>query len=171
MKTTKSDLTAARLRELLHYAPETGVFTKRIKTGKWPAGHVVGTPDRHGYTTIWVDGTVHRAHRLAYLYVYGRWPEGDIDHVNRVRSDNRIKNLRAATRSENCQNKGRQSNNVSGRTGVAWHSAAKQWEAYIWVQRSKTYLGTYPNIDDAIAARKAAEAVYHPFAPKEAAHA
>src|SRR3990167_3120706 len=101
-----------RLKELLSYNPNTGEFTRLVATGIHgcnKAGVVVGCLSDHptqGYILIRVnnDGILYRAHRLAWLYVYGFWPPADIDHINGNRSDNRIVNLRSVTRSQNLQN-------------------------------------------------------------------
>lgn len=99
-----SELTAEYLREILHYDRESGVFTWRIKPSlKVEIGDRAGTIC-NGYITIRILGRSYYAHRLAWLYIRGRWPKGIIDHVNRVKSDNRIANLRDATRSVNCHN-------------------------------------------------------------------
>ena len=90
-------LTAARLRELLQYDPETGVFTRLVKTSNGiKVGDVAGTADARGYILIRVDGWLHLAHRLAWLHMTCEWPKGMIDHINGVRDDNRWSNLRRA---------------------------------------------------------------------------
>ena len=93
-----TELTAARLRKMLHYDPETGVFTRL-----W-TGNVTGCPDAKGYLRIAADGRSYRAHRLAVLYMTGAWPSEQIDHINQVRTDNRWSNLRPATNGENGAN-------------------------------------------------------------------
>ena len=87
-------LTADRCREVLDYDPETGLFTRIQSRNSSFVGKVAGTQDKDGYNTIFVDGVIHKAHRLAWLYVHGVWPDGDIDHVNEDKTDNRISNLR-----------------------------------------------------------------------------
>jgi hypothetical protein len=109
-------LTAERLRELMDYDPETGVFTRRVHAGargRGRAGDVAGSVDDKGYIRIVVDGRRRLAHRLAWLYVTGEWPAEQIDHISGVRDDNRMCNLREATHAENCRNAKRR----SGRTG------------------------------------------------------
>lgn len=98
-------LTADKLRELLHYDPATGIFTWRVKRrAQTPAGTVAGCVANHGYFQIHVAGTRYLAHRLAWLYVHGRWPTKLIDHANNIRTDNRFHNLREADRSKNAAN-------------------------------------------------------------------
>lgn len=167
-----SPISAETLRESLDYDPETGVFIWKVNHGKCVPGERAGSLNNfHGYESIGVAGRRLLSHRLAWLYVYGEWPEDQIDHINRVRSDNRITNLRLATCSENLQNTKLRLDNKSGHKGVIWFRRDSVWRAYITVNRVSQHLGYFPQINDAIAARKAAEAKYHPFAPKEAAHA
>lgn len=164
MKATKLDLTAARLREVLHYDPETGVFTwVRPKQG-CKIGRAAGHTHPDGYRRITVDYVDYAAHRLA-------WPPETLDHVNRSRDDNRLVNLRLATYLENNQNVGLRSNNKFGHKGVCWKRASAKWNVQIWVNYKKFDLGMYSDINDAVAVRKAAEAKYHPFAATEASHA
>lgn len=143
-------LTQSRLRELLHYDPETGRFTwisrpsNRVKIGS-EAGRI----DAGGYRGIRVDGVLYYAHRLAHLYMRGYWPAADVDHDNRVRSDNRWSNLIAATRSENLQNQGLAPNNKSGYRGVSFHKAAGKWAAERWINGQKHYLGLFPTAEAA----------------------
>ena len=166
------ELTAERLREVLHYCPETGLFTWIVAVGRRVrAGDRAGTADNQGYAVITFAGRRYLAHRLAWLYTFASWPKGEIDHSNRDRGDNRLKNLREATRSENQQNTLTPSRNTSGHKGVVWHGRARKWQACLMVNQRQVYLGTFASPESAIAARKAAEAKYHPFAPKEAAHA
>jgi len=165
-------LTADRLRTLLHYNPETGVFTRLVRDGKWLPGQVAGSAQAsHGYVAIGVAGKPRLAHRLAWLYVYGEWPASVIDHINRDRTDNRIGNLRSVSPAENGQNTKLRLDNKSGHKGVIWYRRDRVWRAYIVVNRVSIHLGYYPHINDAVAARKAAEATYHPCAPKETQNA
>jgi hypothetical protein len=98
-------LTAERLRELLHYDPDTGVFTwLRVKGRRVRVGALSGKANGGGYFQIGVDGRIYYAHRLAWLYVHGEWPVASIDHVNCDRCDNRLANLRPATKAQNAAN-------------------------------------------------------------------
>jgi hypothetical protein len=123
-------------------------------------GDVAGSLDGEGYLLIMVQSRLYRAHRLAWLYVYGTWPEGQLDHINRNRSDNRISNLREVTNKQNHQNRSKPSNNTSGHPGVSWHKRDSKWLSSIRHNYKKTHLGYFTNIEDAIAARKAAEKLY-----------
>lgn len=164
MKTTKSDLTAERLREVLRYDPETGVFTKRFKEGKWPTGHVVGSYDAHiGYVRMVVDGGYYLAHRLAWLYVHGEWPKEQIDHRNQNGQDNRIANLREATNALNCQNRGVRVDTPHGHKGVYWNKRLNKWVASAQIAGKQKHLGVYSDKEEAVQARRAAEAAHYPF--------
>ena len=155
------ELTQARLKELLSYDPDTGVFVWIKKTNnRILIGSVAGSPDE-GYWYIRIDGKNHRAHRLAWLYVYGEFPDGFIDHMNRERADNRISNLRIATRSVNGQNRKIHNNNTSGIPGVCWHNRKQKWYAKVTNNRKHKHLGSFDTIEKAIAARKAAEKKFY----------
>lgn len=99
----QNDLTATRLRELVAYDVETGIFTARVDRGlKIKAGAVLGNTSHHaGYRTVRVDYARFLAHRLACLYVHGEWPCGEIDHIDGDKDNNRIGNLRVVTRQQN----------------------------------------------------------------------
>ena len=157
------DLIGKRLHELLAYAPESGVFTWRVKRGCRPQGSTAGTPDGKGYLLIRIDGISYKAHRLAWLYVNGELPTDGIDHINRNKSDNRIANLRLATQMQNLQNQSISIRNTSGFQGVSWHSLRKKWMAEIAVNRKKYHLGLFVNISDAIFARHSAKEKLHLF--------
>src|SRR4051812_34139236 len=101
---TVNALTQQRLRELLDYCPETGVFTRRTKKGHERSGDVAGYRDTHGYIKLSVDYKRYYAHRLAWLWITGVWPP-QIDHINRDRADNRLENLRVATPAQNAANR------------------------------------------------------------------
>lgn len=135
-------LTADRLREELSYDAETGLFT-RLKTefGK-RAGQLAGTRTSHGYVQIKVAGYLTYAHRLAWLYVYGTLPSGEVDHINGDRSDNRLCNLRDVTTQTNAENRrspGR--NNKSGFLGVSWDAQRGKWKAGIVINGRWKHIG------------------------------
>lgn len=155
-----ADLTAARLRELLTYDPLTGIFTNRTtRSSSALAGAVAGTL-ADGYIQITLDGVIHKAHRLAWLYMKGEWPIGDVDHQNRVRHSNWWDNLRLASRSLNMQNVMHPNrNNVTRRRGVMPHGSG--FRAQIMLNGKTTSLGTYRTIEEAGAAYDTAKAVLH----------
>jgi hypothetical protein len=151
-----SAVTQARVKELFVYAPDTGVITRRVSVGRHgrhKKGSVVGTNQNHGYLVIGVDGRVYMAHRIAWLYTYGRWPAGDLDHINQDKKDNRIANLREVTRSQNMRNVSHHKHNSSGHVGVSWHKPRLKWRAYIFDKYKQKHLGLFDTFDAAVAAR------------------
>ena len=153
-------LTAKRLRELLHYDPETGVFRWVARGHNTTSGTVAGYLHKKGYQMIAIDGRQYRAHRLAWLYVHGFWPSDQIDHIDGIRHNNHIANLRQATNCQNCQNSKRPCNNTSGFKGASWHRQIGKWKAQIMVDGDKIYLGIFATAEEAHAAYCAA-AVQH----------
>lgn len=161
---TSSILTAERLRTLLHYDPLTGMFTRLVSVNKAREGDAAGSRHNEGYLHISVDGRRYLAHRLAFLYVHGRFPAADTDHINGQRDDNRLSNLRETSRSENLQNLRRaKSHSQSGFLGVSWHKAAKQWRAEIRVSGKYVYIGLFPTAQLAHAAYLHTKSTLHPF--------
>ena len=151
-------LTADYLKMLLCYDSETGIFTRRVDVvcGKgavrFKAGTAAGGLDSQGYWRIMINGKDYSAHRLAWLHVFGVWPERQIDHINENKSDNRLENLRLATQSENSSNRGAQKNNTSGFKGVVWHKHKKKWMAQIRAGGKQKYLGLFSSAESAYAA-------------------
>lgn len=157
-------ITADRLREVMDYNPQTGIFTWKKKTcKKVVVGSVAGCLTKEGYVTIRVDGYLMTGHRLAWLYVNGELPSKGIDHKNRDKSDNRICNLRICTPVENGQNASLSKANKSGITGVFFNKKTGKWVSQITVNRKNIILGAYNSIDEAAASRRAAESEYQPF--------
>jgi len=146
-------LSIERLKKLLSYSPETGDFTWLTKRGRAVVGGTAGHLDSRGYVRIIIDGKKYRAHRLAWFYMHGKWPEDQIDHVNGKYSDNRLKNLREATCSQNNFNKPLQKNNTSGVKGVYWHKGKQRWRAICRVDGKRYAVGEFLEIE------KAAEAI------------
>jgi hypothetical protein len=150
-----------RLRELLNYDPETGVLTWReTRGGNAVKGQMAGTLHINGYTYIVIERKKYMAHRLAWRHVHGEWPEGEVDHINRQKSDNRLTNLRVVDHSTNNKNKYPQSNNTSGCPGVYWSAIRNKWVAQIAINGRTTHLGIFAEYDAAVAARKAAEPLH-----------
>jgi len=151
-------ITQKRLKELLHYAPETGVFTWQINHPRAKQGSAAGAKDNYGYIVIRLDTVLYKAHRLAWLYTYGEWPDKGLDHINQIKNDNRIENLRLANQSMNMHNVSARCNSKSGISGVTWRADRKKWNARIKVGYKNFNLGLFEDISAAIAARRAAEA-------------
>ena len=160
----RDKLTQERLKELLHYDPEKGLFTrlKMAQGSPRKIGDVAGNLSQ-GYIRIGVDGVSYRAHRLVWLYMYGYWPTKSIDHINRIKDDNRFINLREASRSQNAQNVGLKKTNKSGYKGVSWENRRKKWVVQLRLNIKPIFLGYYDDIDEAIARYKEAQKIYHPF--------
>ena len=160
-------LTAERLRELLHYDPETGVFTWRVANGRRvQVGTDAGYIDHQGYRRIRIDYALYRGHRLAWLHVHGEWPVDQIDHVNGARDDNRIANLRECTCAENQQNRSVHVVNTSGYPGVSRHKQSGKWVAHISLHSRRKYLGIFTSPEAAAEAYRIAKAKYHTFNPE-----
>jgi hypothetical protein len=157
-------LTQERLKELLHYCPDTGVFTWRVtRGGHVQAGRVAGTL-KQGYGQIMVDKKHYYAHRLAWLYTHGVWPSM-LDHINRDKLDNRIVNLREVTWSQNGQNQTSDPKNTSGYRGVIWEKNRNKWRARIQVNRKLIHIGYFDTVEDAARAYAAGAAIYHTHNP------
>lgn len=155
-------ITQARLKELLYYDYETGIFIWLVsKAIRIKIGSIAGALRKDGYLNIEIDYKGYLAHRLAWLYMTGEWPENQIDHINMIKSDNRFCNLREATRNENRHNQTKFSNNTSGIKGVDWHKPNHKWRARIRLNNKLIYLGSYNDIKDAAAAYEIASKQYH----------
>lgn len=152
-------LTQEELKEMLDYCPRTGMFTWNIRpANRMQVGDIAGGKCSFGHINIRVYGKKEKAHRLAWLYVYGEWPPGYIDHINRIPWDNRIENLRVVTHTENMQNKSLYKNSNTGVPGVQFKNS--KWVARIQVEGQRIALGTFPTIEEAIQARQDAERKY-----------
>lgn len=149
-------VTVDELKAYLHYDPDTGVFTARKACGSRPAGRVLGNTNQRGYVQITVKNRSYTAQRLAWLYVHGDWPAGVIDHVNRVRNDNRICNLRCISYSQNSLN----TEYTTSKTKTRGVTYRPPWRAVIQVNGKRKNLGDFYTFEEAVAARKAAEKEY-----------
>lgn len=135
-----NSLSADRLRELLTYHPGCGLFTWNRSRGSRGKGVIAGNMNTSGAIQVQIDKEVYVAHRLAWLYMTGVFPENEIDHENLEPADNRWVNLRPATHAQNCWNRRRPASNTSGFKGVCWHAVMNKWCASIM------YLGTSETI-------------------------
>lgn len=135
------ELTRERLRELLGYDPESGIFVWRAHRRNGRNGTKAGRVTRKGYVRITVDGKSYAAHRLAWLYTNGVLPDMQIDHINGVRADNRLQNLRLATQTQ--QNMNRAPNKNKTTKGITWHARRNRWQAQIMLGGKNHYLGLY----------------------------
>jgi len=162
-------INAEELRRIVHYDPETGIMTHRVKlANRTKVGSEVGWLDKSpkcGYRRVTIKGETYLVHRLAWLYVYGEWPDEQLDHINRVRIDNRISNLRDVTNQENQFNTSKNSNKSVPYVGVYYHKANRKWTAAIsWKKDGKKhqkYLGSFETPEMASAAYLQAKSVHH----------
>jgi len=149
-------LTYRRMREVVRYDRRSGLFYWKVSTGKVKRGEIAGHTDSSGYTKISIDGVKYFAHRLAWFYCFKVWPQKNIDHIDRCRSNNQIKNLRDVGQSLNGLNGSLRRNNSSGHTGVSYDPRRGTWVAYINKDGKKTHLGAYDSPKIAAQAREAA---------------
>jgi hypothetical protein len=157
-------LTQERLKQVLHYDPLTGEFTRLTDGGGKKAGDPAGCKKRT-YIVISVDDKIYRAHLLAWLYMKGEWPKPFLDHKDLTKHNNIFENLREATKSQNSANRGVQKNSASGYKGVFWYRAYGKWTSQIWKDKKAYFLGYF---DTAIEAHNAysakAQELYGEFA-------
>lgn len=147
-----SDLTVEELRRNLLYNPDTGEWIWLIAQSNFiQAGRRAGKVVSGGYTQIFFHGKGYYSARLAWFYMTGKWPDEQIDHINRDRMDDRWCNLREATFGENQMNTGLAQNNTSGYKGVSWRVQSQKWEARV----NNIYLGMYDSKEEAKAVRDA----------------
>jgi hypothetical protein len=146
MSKTNCTLSQEYLKSILKYDPDTGIFTwvkhKPQQRKDIPPGFI----NSGGYHIIKIDLVPYKAHRLAWLYVHGHWPPHFLDHINMVRNDNRICNLRLATSSENGLNRRKFKNNTTGYMGVSYNKNSKKYVSMLMIDGKSTFLGYF---DDA----------------------
>lgn len=156
-------LTQARLKEVLDYDPDTGIFTWLVGGGRRGIGKNAGTINKHGHLRIKLMRRDYYNHRLAFLWMTGAWPERDVDHINGVKTDNRWVNLRTVTRSENNQNLGSAyKNNKCRALGVYWSKHHNKWHARITTNHSTKHIGYYNDFNEAQQAYMNAKHELHP---------
>ena len=154
-------ITQKRLKEVLRYDPDTGVFTWLVTIPNIKGvGAVAGTIKSTGYIRIGINKRQYYAHRLAFLYMSGELPFDHTDHINGIRHDNRWCNLRAVTEKENHKNKRKRSDNKSGVTGVSWDGRLNKWVVQLGLDRMRVFIQSFDDMQDAIDARKLAEKKY-----------
>ena len=137
----RDNLTQERLRQALIYDPETGEFMHR---------EVAGSVAKNGYRFIYIDGSAYRAHRLAWLYTYGKWPNEELDHINHKRDDNRLSNLRDVSHTVNIRNRrGPTKKNKAGFLGVRRARVGPYFVAQLVIKGKPVHLGTFPTAERA----------------------
>lgn len=144
-------LTQARLKELLSYDPETGIFIRLVNRQCVKAGDIAGSISSEGYLTVYMDGRSYKCHRLAWFYMTGEWPKGEIDHIDGKRANNAFSNLRDVSKNANIQNqkKPQSRNKSSGYLGVFKNYNSNKFMARITVNNRKIYLGSFSEAEDA----------------------
>lgn len=154
-------LTQNELKEILDYNKNTGIFKWKVQRSQMKIGDISGhLKANSGYIQIKIYRKNYFAHRLAWLYIYGYFPKNDIDHINHIRNDNRIKNIRDVTKSFNTKNLQLKPKAKSGIQGVYWFEKNKSWRARITVNGKHKTLKQSKDINKVIKARKEAELKY-----------
>lgn len=155
-------ITQQTLKQVLNYDPTTGLFTWKVSNSKRvKIGAVAGCLKIHGYIAIQINNKRYYAHRLAWLYMTGNFPEYEIDHINTIRNDNKWLNLRKATNNQNAHNSSKPSHNTSGFKGVSKNKATSKYEAHIKVNNKKKFLGLYSTAEEAFDVRNRAAIHLH----------
>lgn len=170
---TEHTLTQDVLKELLHYDPETGIFTWKRRDRKWfktdghwktwntkNCGNKCESMDAYGYIRIAVFRERYRCHKLVVLYMQGHLPEDQVDHGNGIRSDNRWKNLEECSNAKNCLNKRINYRSKLGLFGLFWYERYNSYQVYINHQKKRLHLGYYEDFFEACCTRKSAELKY-----------
>ena len=162
-----AELNQTRLKEVLHYNEDLGIFTWKKCHKKSPVkiGDKIKSLDKDGYLKVQIDGKPYRVHRLVWLWYYNKFPDKVIDHIDGDVKNNRINNLREATFSQNAMNRGKTIENKSGYKGVCFHKRDKIWQSQIEFRqdgkRIIKYLGGYKTPELAHQAYCIAAQKYH----------
>lgn len=157
------EITGSFLERKLRYNPDTGDFIKIDKSwGRQKTGDKLGCISKHnGYVYLTLGAYHILAHRLAWIYMTGKWPVEHIDHINSIRHDNNWNNLREATNAQNLWGSRLQIRNSSGKKGVMWSKTHQRWDVFIGVNKRSIYLGRFKELEKAIKAREEGEKRYH----------
>jgi hypothetical protein len=144
---TASTLTQEYLKSILDYDLDTGIFTWKVsKANRTKVGDVAGW-SYNGYREIEINNKAYKAHRLAWLYVYGEMPKNLVDHIDGNRSNNKISNLREATYQENSENYKTPKTNKSGVKNVSWYKSLNKWVVSISIRKTKKTVGYYDDLE------------------------
>jgi len=152
MKQKNLDIDTEKLHQVLSYDKKSGLIRYKKRYSRMNAGDIAGSYHSDGYIKICFMGKMYQAHRLAWFMVCGEWPD-EIDHINHIKDDNRWRNLRNVTRSENNRNRSLQSNNTSGHHGITYVEKNNHWQVYC----CKKYIGSRKTKKEAVKLRKKAE--------------
>ncbi len=155
-------ITQEYIKSIFYYNPNTGEFIRIKKIARYSKiGEIAGHTNSKGYVVIKIHQKAYKAHRLAYLYMIGKFPEHQVDHRNRIRDDNRWSNLRLATNSQNQINGPAYKTNTSGYKGVYWSKCWKRWFSQINFNKKQIFLGYHSTKTDAAIAYNKAALEYH----------
>ena len=160
-KNSHTDLTASFLKTILHYSPKTGIFTWKVSLGRRNNADSTAGYKADARIKIGIGRKTYMAHRLAYLYMTSKWPKYEVDHRNRNQSDNRWKNLRHATPSQNHRNRGKQQNNTVGYKGVCFDKRSMRYIAGVKLNGYRHNLGAFKTAEEAYVAYKKAAKRLH----------
>ena len=150
-------LTQSRLKEVLRYYPDTGIFIWKVSSRRRRSGSEAGSLRHDGRVLIATDNQRFLRSRLAWLYMEGYFPENEVDHINRMPRDDRWSNLRHVSRQCNMRNAKKQCNNTSGVTGVDFHKETKKWRSMIAVNGKRFHIGYFGDFNEAVLARLTVE--------------
>lgn len=150
-------LTQKELKKVLHYDQKTGIFIRLIPSGGAIKNSIAGTKHNGRYTRIQIDGNRYLAHRLAWLYTYGYFPENQLDHIDRNKRNNKISNLREVSHQCNNRNCGNPKHNTSSVRGIYWSKSNNKWYTQIKINYKIIYLGYHESFPEAVCHRLAAE--------------
>ena len=154
-------ITQKEVKKYLDYNPDTGVFKWKVRTGKRnKIGSIIKCKNYYGYIVIRINKKLYKASRLAWLYMYGCFPKYNIDHINRIRDDDKLCNLRDVNQTVNRINSRIRKDNKSGKIGVSWCKLRKKWRAQITINKKLIDLYYFENLDEAIKIRRKAEIKY-----------
>lgn len=159
-------ITRQEILSRLLYDEGTGQFTRVVASGGWSIGQIAGSINTNGHRQLNIGGKLIMAHRVAWFLVHGKWPAAEIDHINGVKDDNRISNLREVTHSQNLQNlrKARADNKSAGLLGVYRASTkGSRWCAHITINGKRKNLGSYGTKHEAHQAYLTAKRELHSY--------
>lgn len=158
----RPSVTQEDVKKLFDYDPHTGHFTYLMRSARCvKIGTRAGAPRGDGYRQIKVLGWPFAEHRVAWLYVHGKWPDGQLDHINGIKTDNRIANLRLASASDNTRNRGPYRTNTAGFKGVTRHKQTGRWQAACWANGRQNYLGLFDTPSEAAEAYRSFAKQHH----------
>lgn len=141
-------ITQEYLHSVLDYNQDTGIFTwKKQVSNAIKSGDIAGGKHNRGYVCFKIHGKLYVAHRIVWIYVYGTLPKDQLDHINGIKSDNRLCNLREANNSENVRNQKLRKSNKSGFKGVSWNKRANKWVAQCRANGKVNFLGFFDSTE------------------------